>query len=122
MKPNELERLRRVQAGYTVLVYEHKGRDTELIDWAKQNGCYFYIGDHEPHTGHKRSPLYNPYRAKKYGRTQVINLYRSYLLQKPDPLARLPGLRAHVLGCWCYPQPCHGDVIIEFIHHGLPAQ
>jgi Domain of unknown function (DUF4326) len=115
MRPDELERCHRVQAGFTVLVDVHKGRDTELINWAKQNGCYFYIGDNEPHTGHKRSPLYNPYKVKKYGRTQVTSLYRSYLVQNPDLLAMLPRLRAHVLGCWCYPQPCHGDVIIEFI-------
>lgn len=26
-------------------------------------------------------------------------------------------LKNKVLGCWCYPKPCHGDVLIELITH-----
>lgn len=30
-------------------------------------------------------------------------------------LKHLEELRGKVLGCWCSPLPCHGDVLIEFL-------
>ena len=49
-------------------------------------------------------------------------MYRKYIVQKleNDPLLRkeLAGLRGQVLGCYCKPQACHGDVLIELIHNG----
>lgn len=29
--------------------------------------------------------------------------------------ARLMGLRGKALGCWCAPNPCHGDVLVRVI-------
>ncbi|PXX71392.1 uncharacterized protein DUF4326 [Nocardia tenerifensis] len=31
----------------------------------------------------------------------------------PDPLAMLPELRGHRIGCWCVPEACHAEVIAE---------
>jgi hypothetical protein len=45
------------------------------------------------------------------GRDQVIAAYERYLLSRPDLMTRLGELRGHVLGCWCAPQACHGDVL-----------
>jgi Domain of unknown function (DUF4326) len=30
-------------------------------------------------------------------------------------LAALPGLNGKVLGCWCKPEPCHRDVLMELL-------
>ena len=30
-------------------------------------------------------------------------------------LARIQELEGKVLGCWCKPQDCHGDVLVELI-------
>lgn len=46
-------------------------------------------------------------------RTEVIAKYRAYLLSRPDLMAQLPELRGKVLGCWCKPSICHGDVLAE---------
>ena len=58
-------------------------------------------------------------------RDEVIEKYRQYLLHNeklgkdiPDNtelLKALPELRGKVLGCWCRPKACHGDVLIELL-------
>lgn len=56
----------------------------------------------------------NPFRiGKGADRAAVIARYRVWLLAQPELLARLPELRGKVLGCWCAPLPCHGDVLAE---------
>jgi hypothetical protein len=54
----------------------------------------------------------------------VIAKYRAYILGRPDLLALLPTLKGKVLGCWCHPQECHGDVLVELIEGApeAPAQ
>ena len=51
------------------------------------------------------------YRVKTRG--EAIQKYREYILDNPELLARLPELRDKVLGCWCKPAACHGDVLEE---------
>lgn len=43
---------------------------------------------------------------------EAISSYRDYLLESPlkDDLEEL---RGKTLGCWCAPNPCHGDVLVE---------
>ncbi len=54
----------------------------------------------------------NPYVIGRDGtRAQVIAKYRDWVLRRPDLLAALPELHGKTLGCWCAPQPCHGDVL-----------
>ena len=45
-------------------------------------------------------------------REEAIQRYEEWLLAQPD-LVRLvrQELRGKVLGCWCKPLPCHGDVL-----------
>ncbi len=58
----------------------------------------------------------NPFVIGKDGsRDEVIEKYRSYILNKPELIAKLDTLKGKVLGCWCKPQRCHGDVLIELI-------
>ena len=49
-------------------------------------------------------------------RDEVIALYREYILGKPELLNLLPTLSGKVLGCWCCPEKCHGDVLIELFN------
>ena len=58
----------------------------------------------------------NPFVIGKDGnRKQVIEKYRQYLLNNHELLTAIPELVDKVLGCWCSPEPCHGDVLIEFV-------
>jgi uncharacterized protein DUF4326 len=61
----------------------------------------------------------NPYVIGRDGtREQVIAKYRAWVLRRPELVAALPELRGKVLGCWCAPQPCHGDVLVDLVHSG----
>lgn len=58
----------------------------------------------------------NPYIIGKDGtRDEVIEKYRQYILGKPELLAQLESLRGKTLACWCSPQRCHGDVLVELL-------
>lgn len=55
----------------------------------------------------------NPYRMIDYedNREEVIDLYEMYLAENPELLNSVGELRDKVLGCWCSPQACHGEIL-----------
>ena len=56
----------------------------------------------------------NPFVIGKDGsRDEVIKKYEAWLGTQPNLLVALPELRGKVLGCWCAPQACHGDVLVR---------
>lgn len=55
-------------------------------------------------------------------REEAIEQYREYILNKPELLDALPELKDKVLGCWCKPLACHGDVLIELIEERFPEE
>ena len=57
----------------------------------------------------------NPFVIGRYGnREQVIEKYRAYILGNQTLLAAAKSeLKGKALGCWCAPQNCHGDVLVE---------
>lgn len=55
----------------------------------------------------------NPFHIKKFGREECIKKYKKYLLSRKDLIKDLKELKGKVLGCYCKPKRCHGDVIIE---------
>jgi hypothetical protein len=71
----------------------------------------------------KRASVWaNPYKAAKIGREESIRQYREYIIGRlNDPndtevtVEKLLELRGKNLGCWCKPEGCHGDVLVELI-------
>lgn len=56
----------------------------------------------------------NPFAIGTDGtREEVIAKYRAWLIEQPLLVIALPELRGKTLGCWCAPQACHGDVLVE---------
>src|SRR5215210_4916029 len=54
----------------------------------------------------------NPWHARRDGTHEERRAkYRVYLLEHAALRAALPELRGTVLGCWCKPEACHGDVL-----------
>lgn len=52
-------------------------------------------------------------------REDAIRHYEAWLLAQPDLVARARvELRGKVLGCWCAPQACHGDVLLRIANDG----
>ena len=103
---NDINALLGVSACPIIIVNKHHGESGE------------YIG--------RGSPLGNPFVIGKDGsREQVIAKYRVWLNEQimrknPDVLDELNRLgnkaideKGLVLQCFCYPKPCHGEVIKE---------
>ena len=56
----------------------------------------------------------NPFKIGVHGsRDEVIERYQQYLWNRKDLLADLDELRGKRLGCFCAPQACHGDVLVD---------
>ena len=56
----------------------------------------------------------NPYYLKRgRDRDHAVNLYRKWLLTNEELMADLEELRGKDLVCWCAPERCHGDVLLE---------
>lgn len=49
-------------------------------------------------------------------REEAINKYREWIKSQPHLMSDLESLRGKVLGCWCKPKTCHGDVLIELLN------
>lgn len=44
---------------------------------------------------------------------EAIANYRNWIKGNPELLDDLHELKGKVLGCWCSPKPCHGDILME---------
>ena len=103
---SELERRDAVLRGETVLANMHKGHDVALIAWAKKSGLFV------PIERRSKSKWQSSYIEGRDGdRAIVIWLYREHVL--PRLIGDIEELRGKVLGCWCYPKACHGDLLLE---------
>jgi hypothetical protein len=74
----------------------------------KREPCDVYIG--------RPSKWGNPFRVGPDGtRQEVIAKYRAWIVQQPKLMRALSELAGKTLGCWCKPEACHGDVLVELI-------
>lgn len=68
----------------------------------------------------------NPYSHKSDGtlakyvvstRKEAIEGYRNYILfgEGKHLMDDLHELKGKILGCWCKPKSCHGDILVELV-------
>ena len=55
----------------------------------------------------------NPYILDSDGRDACLNKYKTHLLKSPDLISQLYKLFDKRLGCSCYPERCHGDLLVQ---------
>src|ERR687885_3061091 len=83
-----------------------------------------YIGRANPRFGLSRSIWANPYRGnaskevRDGTRQEVIEKFEQDLRNggprtPPGLVDRVPELKGKTLACWCSPEPCHGDVLLQ---------
>lgn len=72
----------------------------------------------------KSSVFANPYKVGKDGtREEVIIKYKNYMMEKlnndkdGELKKELLSLKGKNLGCWCSPEKCHADILLELINH-----
>jgi len=84
---------------------------TTLVNIKHKNAYDVYIG--------RASIFGNPFLIGRDGtRKQVVEKYREYFYNKlKDPIfaGKVSLLKGKILGCFCAPLSCHGDVIIEYL-------
>lgn len=83
-------------------------------------GCDVYIGRACTMGGWDLpdSKWANPYPVTKYGRDEALSRYRTYICAKianNPAIYDLDELRGKTLGCWCAPDPCHGDILRDLL-------
>lgn len=96
---------------------------TTLVNINRGSRCEVYIG--------RGGPFGNPFviGAEKDGkdgtREDVIRKFRDYFQQKlkmdPEFRKKVEGLRGKVLGCYCVPLDCHGQIIIDYLDGPKPS-
>jgi hypothetical protein len=88
-----------------LLVPAHVTLGTPRVVHCKRERHHVYIG--------RPSKWGNPFVVGKHGaRGDCIELYKRWLRENEALFAALDELRGLVLGCWCAPRPCHGDVLL----------
>jgi hypothetical protein len=81
--------------------------------------CDVYIGrSKKPSDGY----FGNPYKIGKDGdRETVLKKYKHYFAERlsfdKEFKSRVEALRGKILGCFCKPEACHGDIIAEYLNH-----
>lgn len=57
----------------------------------------------------------NPFKmSNESERDYVCLMYELYLNTRPDLLVEVKELKDKILGCYCYPKKCHGDILVEY--------
>jgi hypothetical protein len=112
--PDQLRRKEIVEAGGTVVVSMRtrngRGVDGALIKWAKESGRFERID--------RGYPYGNPHHLdRERDRDLVVEAFRKYVTRHPALMQQLPSLQGKVLGCWCYPKRCHGDVLVDLLNN-----
>ena len=100
----------------------------DLIHWL-ENTDNVYIGRDMSFyvPGAKGSKWKNPFKVakpgkiykrndKRYTLEESINEYRNYVLNDKDLMEELYELKNKTLGCWCKPNNCHGDILIDLVN------
>lgn len=96
----------------------------DFEDWASHSD-HIYIGRNMTYyvPGTTESIWHNPYPVAvpgkkykdRYTREESMKLYKQYILSNPNLMSKLNQLNGKILGCWCKPLKCHGDILAELI-------
>jgi hypothetical protein len=88
----------------------------DLKDWLK-NSSHLYIGRNMTVyvEGATHSKWANPYSVKKYSSNKCLTRYENYI-KNSDLINDLDELNGKILGCWCKPHKCHGDILIKLLN------
>lgn len=88
----------------------------DLEDWLKDDD-HVYIGRNMSVyvKGANGSKWATPFNVKQYGRDGCLKKYREYIESNEELLKDLGELEGKVVGCWCFPENCHGDILMELV-------
>lgn len=91
---------------------------TKIVN-LKNDNYTLYIGRKNTHYGLMESKWHNPIKLREdtpEERKRVLLEYEEYLLSREDLMEDIFELENQILGCWCKPKECHGDVLIRILN------
>ena len=96
---------KQLESGDTIVINMRKEGHEHLTAWAKSADLLVRID--------RSGPWGNPFETPADGdrETVIANYADHYLPHKPSLIDRLGDLQGKALGCWCAPDPCHGDIL-----------
>jgi hypothetical protein len=80
--------------------------------------CDIYIGRRLTMGGWNlpQSKWANPFTVKSMGRDEALRRYEEYIRGNPQLMKELSELTGKRLGCFCKPNPCHGDILVKLFN------
>jgi hypothetical protein len=89
----------------------------DLLEWSSRADT-LYIGRAMPYVpgATVASRWANPFSVERHGRERCLELFEARIRDNYDGLwDALEELDGKELGCWCCPEPCHGDVLVRLL-------
>lgn len=78
-----------------------------------------YIGRGNSHYGVSDSRFANPFTLDDFSRQEAVNLYKLWFYHRVRTCNEFANaardLHGKTLACWCVPQTCHGEVILQWL-------
>ena len=90
---------------------------TNALEWSAQERS-LYIGRAMRYVpgATKTSRWANPFSVEQYGRDKCLKMFEAHVRANKDGLwDALEEIDGKELGCWCCPEPCHGNVLIKLL-------
>ena len=87
--------------------------DIDIEEW-KKDESHIYIGRDSGDI--EGSIFQNPYSLKDYDRSTAVRMYREHISSNPTLAGEVETLRGKVLGCFCSPNECHGQVLLDILY------
>ncbi len=86
---------------------------TAQVVHCKRDEFDVYIG--------RPGPWGNPFHIGADGtREEVVEKYAAWVLTQPELLATIKiELKDKILGCWCAPKLCHGNILVEIANEHI---
>lgn len=73
-----------------------------------------YIGRKNEHLGLEQSKWHNPFKmSAEYQRYGCLEKFYEYIIKQNKLIAELSELDDKILGCYCSPRFCHGNILIH---------
>lgn len=102
----------------------------KVINIEKTRQEYVYIGNACPERNLRASLLANPFTIyQENDREKIMQDYHDWLrkeIKAKGPIYRymlslqLQSIQKNlILGCWCKPKKCHGDIIKKILENGI---
>ena len=120
---------KRLEAGETVVINLRKDAHRNLALWSARQGLLIYIGRpgwalagfNHYLAAHDVSRVTadrwaNPFVVGRDGDRDTV--LAKYADNRSELQTRAGELRGKALGCWCAPEPCHGDILKRWAEGG----